>query len=213
MLERRKRILLWVMSALAVGFGLFSIMVILFPDSLLDREFSKEVQEHHSVFLDALMKWISIPGYMPYSGIMIVLTAAIFLLFRYKKEALYILLTASAGIVSSAFKILINRPRPTESVVRIVEKAKHQSFPSGHVLFYVVFFGFLVLLMRHLKTLPLVLRFGVSIICLILIFTVPLSRIYLGAHWFTDVTAGFLLGLICLFFLSYFYLRKVNSKV
>jgi len=211
-MDRRKKIILLVLSSLAIGFGLLSVVVLLFPNSILDTEFSEEVQEHHNPVLDRLMEWISFPGYSPYSIILVVLTSLIFFLFKYRKEALYILLTLHSGIVSFLLKILINRPRPTETAVRIVEKAKHQSFPSGHVLFYVVFFGFLVLLMRHLKTLPLFIRWPVSLISLILIFTVPLSRVYLGAHWFTDVTAGFFLGLICLYFLAHFYLRRQGEK-
>jgi undecaprenyl-diphosphatase len=111
-------------------------------------------------------------------------------------------------LVSSALKILINRPRPTEDVVRILEKAKRQSFPSGHVLFYVLFFGFLALLMYHLKNIPKYIRLIIGIIAVFLIFTVPLSRVYLGAHWFTDVLGGFLLGILSLLILSYLYLRK-----
>jgi membrane-associated phospholipid phosphatase len=51
-------------------------------------------------------------------------------------------------------------------------------------------------------------RLMVTGICMTLIFTIPVSRIYLGAHWFTDVLGGFMLGLICLYILSYLYLKK-----
>jgi undecaprenyl-diphosphatase len=134
----------------------------------------------------------------------------LFLLFKFKKEALFICFTGVSGLVSSSLKILINRPRPTEDVVRILEETKRQSFPSGHVLFYVLFFGFLTLLMYHLKTIPKSFRICLGLFFLFMIFTVPLSRVYLGAHWFTDVLGGFLLGMLCLLILSYFYLRKGN---
>lgn len=208
MILKRKRIIFYVLTLLLSGFILLTAFISFFPESMLDREFSEEVQEHQHPLLDALMKAISFPGQRPYSIIMIVLGSLSFLVFRLKREALFMLFTSLSGLISHSLKILIDRPRPTDSFVRIIEKAEHQSFPSGHVLFYVIFFGFLVVLMYHLKAIPKPVRLFISAVALFLIFTIPLSRIYLGAHWFTDVTAAFLLGLICLFFLSYFYLKK-----
>ena len=204
----RKRTYIITLLLIVTGFVLLSIFVFYFPDSPLDREFSDEVQEHHNEFMDGLMRAISWFGYMPWSAAAVIGTAVAFFIFRYKKEGLFILLTMASGLVSSGLKILFNRPRPTEDLVRIIEKAKHQSFPSGHVVFYVTFFGMLFLIMRHHKRFTRILRLPVMVLCIFLIFTVPLSRIYLGAHWFTDVTAGFFAGLFCLAILGYFYLFK-----
>jgi len=204
----RKRILLYVLGIILLGFILLTALVYAFPHSVIDREFSKEIQEHQHPLLDTLMKYISAVGIFPYSVILVLCTALTFYLLKFRKEALYICLTLVSGLVSASLKIIINRPRPTEDIVRIVEKATRQSFPSGHVLFYVAFWGFMALLMYHLKSIPKLLRIIVGSISLFLVFTIPFSRIYLGAHWFTDVVAGFLLGMLCLLILSYLYLRK-----
>jgi undecaprenyl-diphosphatase len=201
---------MYVLGALLAGFIILTALVYSFPNSVIDHEFSEEIQEHQMPALDLLMKGISAVGVFPYSMILVLITAFIFLICRYKKEALFLCFTLLSGVVSSALKILIKRPRPTENFVRIIEKAKHQSFPSGHVLFYVVFFGFLALLMYHLKSITKSLRIVVGGISLFLVFTVPLSRVYLGAHWFTDVLGGFLMGMLCLLILSFMYLRKPN---
>lgn len=208
----RKRILLFLILGLLSGFLLLTALIFISPHSDIDREFSEEVQEYQHPGLDALMKGISSVGVFPISLIMVLITALVFYLFKYKKEALFICFTLFSGVVSASLKILVDRPRPTESMVRIVEKAQNQSFPSGHVLFYVLFFGFLALLMFYVKSIAKPVRIIVGSISLFLIFTVPFSRVYLGAHWFTDVLAAFFLGMICLLILSYYYLRKPTSS-
>jgi len=203
-----KHVLKFVLGIIALGFIVLTILVVVFPHDIIDREFSQEVQERQNHVLDTLMKGVSWFGYFPGSAIMVLMGASLFFIFKYRKEALFVLLTSLAAVVSSLVKVVVNRPRPTEPLVRIVQKVNEQSFPSGHVLFYVMYFGFLTVLMYDIKAIPRVVRITVSAISLILIFTIPFSRIYLGAHWFTDVAAGFLLGLICLYVLCYFYFKK-----
>lgn len=205
---KNKRKIIYVEGILSLGFILLTVLVLIFPISLVDKEFSEEIQEHRYPVLDTIMELISWPGTMPHSLVVVLVTSGIFLLFKYKREALFILLTLFTGVISYVLKVVINRPRPTADLVRILKETSNQSFPSGHVLFYVVFFGFIVMLMRHLKYIPQLLRTTVTSLCLFLIFTVPLSRVYLGAHWFTDVAGGFLLGLFMLFILSMSYLRN-----
>ncbi|MBD1366148.1 phosphatase PAP2 family protein [Mucilaginibacter sp. ZT4R22] len=210
--KRRKRILALVLLIISIGFVALTILVMLYPTSFIDVEFSEEVQQHQNKFLDAVMEIISMPGYMPESPIMILCTSLVLFLFRYKKAAVFVLFTTVAGLVSTIVKALVNRPRPSDDVVRIVLKTTQQSFPSGHVLFYVVFFGFLVVLMYQLEDIPKFLRGFVIAVSLFMIFVIPLSRIYLGAHWFTDVMGGFLLGLLCLYLLSWLYLHKPAKR-
>jgi membrane-associated phospholipid phosphatase len=210
--KRRQRILALVLLIISIGFVALTVLVMLYPTSFIDVEFSKEVQEHQNKFLDTLMYLISVPGYMPESPIMIVCTSLVLFLFRYKKAAVFVLFTMLAGLVSTIVKALVNRPRPSDDLVRIVLKTTQQSFPSGHVLFYVVFFGFLLVLMYQLEDIPKFLRWFVIAVSLFMIFVIPLSRIYLGAHWFTDVTGGFLLGVLCLYLLSWLYLRKPAKR-
>ena len=209
LINKKQKHLLWkVIAVLAAGFLLTSIFVLHFPVSVADREFSGEVQEHTSPILDAVMVAISWLGYMPNTLFVVLGTALLFFLFTYKKEALLLVLTLGANVVCSVVKIIINRPRPSSLLVRIVGATRQQSYPSGHVVFYIVFLGFLVLLMYRLVTIPKFIRIGVSFIGILLILTIPFSRIYLGAHWFTDVLGGFLLGALCLLTISYYYLKN-----
>jgi membrane-associated phospholipid phosphatase len=204
--------MLFVLLVISLGFIGLTLLVHLSPVPAIDLMFSKEIQEHQNAFIDQAMSIISSPGYMPESVIMIAATSLLFLLFKYRKAALYVLFTALSGLVSTVVKSLINRPRPSKNLVHVLHETAQQSFPSGHVLFYVVFFGFLILLMIQLEHLSKAVRYTVGFVSLFLIFSIPISRIYLGAHWFTDVVGGFLLGLLCLYMLSWLYLRKPANK-
>lgn len=187
---------------------MLTTFVFCFPLSAADKEFSGELQEHTSPLLDRTMKAISWLGYMPGSLIVVLITALMFFLFKYKKEALFLVITMASNVLCSVVKIIVNRPRPAQSLVRIIGTTRQQSYPSGHVVFYIAFLGFLILLMYRSATIPKFIRTGVSFIAIILILAIPFSRIYLGAHWFTDVLGGFLFGALCLFAVSYYYLKS-----
>jgi len=200
--------MLYVPGGICIGFILLTILVIIFPHSFIDLEFSQEIQEHKNPLLDSSMKLVSWFGYFPGSAIAVISATLVFFIFKYRREALFVFFTSVSGLISSLVKILVNRPRPAAPLVRVVQKVNEQSFPSGHVLFYIVFFGFLTVLMYRLKSIPKIARVCVAAVSLALIFTVPFSRIYLGAHWFSDVLGGFLLGILSLFALCFFYFRK-----
>ena len=208
MFQNRKRILIYVLGSLLLGFIILTILISYTPIPLFDHEFSEEVQEHQHPFLDKLMNVVSWPGYAPQSMLLVLSVSLVFFLLKKKREAFFIALTLLSGVISRVLKILIDRPRPTDDLVRIIDVAKYQSFPSGHVLLYVIFFGFLIVLMSKMKEIHGAVRIAVIVVCAFLIFTIPFSRIYLGAHWFTDVLGSIMLGLLGLFFLSYYYLKS-----
>lgn len=191
---------------LTIGFIILSYLVHIYPPSSLDLNISHEVQKDHTLALDHFTAFISWFGHVSVAGAMTALVALLFFLFNYKREALFTILTLASGLISTVIKIMVNRPRPTKELVRIVEIAKQQSFPSGHTLFYTIFFGFLIIVMANLKSVNHYIRVGVTVVSAAMILLIPVCRIYLGAHWFTDVLGGLILGVLCLFVLGYFYL-------
>lgn len=210
--KRDERLLLHISLVLLGGFILLTLFVYLLPPTFIDIEFSEEVQEDRNPLLDWTMRLVSWFGNGVVPVVLTVLTALVFYIVRARREALFVLLTLLAGAVIYVLKIAVDRPRPTEDLVTIIEHAQFQSFPSGHVTFYVVFFGFLTFLMYRLSWVFNWLRWSVGLISLALIFSVPFSRMYLGAHWFTDVLAGFLVGLLCLIGLAQWYLLKKTAS-
>src|SRR4051812_39341121 len=130
---RRKRILTYILITIILGFLLLSILVSFFPSSFIDREFSEEIQEHENPFLDMIMKAVSYPGYLPYAPIMVIITALLFYIRKHKREAVFVILTLFASLLSTLAKLVVNRPRPGKDIVKVLIQTHQQSFPSGHV--------------------------------------------------------------------------------
>jgi undecaprenyl-diphosphatase len=97
------------------------------------------------------------------------------------------------ALLGSLIKLAVHRPRPAPDLVHVIQQLQDASFPSGHVLFYTVFFGFLIFLAYTLLK-PSWLRTGLCGVLGALVALVGLSRIYVGDHWASDVAGAYLLG-------------------
>lgn len=100
-----------------------------------------------------------------------------------------------AVLLNLGLKHVFSRPRPTD-VVRIVTEAG-SSFPSGHTMAAACFYGFLIWLIWQLCK-NRVLRNALSALLTLVIMLVAASRVYLGAHYFTDVTGGLCVSFVYL---------------
>ncbi|RZJ64797.1 MAG: phosphatase PAP2 family protein [Flavobacterium sp.] len=211
-MQKNLRTLNLLLAILIIAFIALTAFVIKHPLPEIDFSISKFVQQYHSDTLDKVMLAISFFGELPWSLVMVLVVAGIFFAFKHRREAYFITAILASGLVILGAKHIFNRPRPTELQVRLVEINRFQSFPSGHVTSYILFFGFMIVLMKYMKNLSSTTRKVITYISAFYMITIPISRIYLGAHWFTDVMAGLLLGLICLYPLSFFYLKRNGDK-
>lgn len=203
-----RNFLIFSFFALVISFIILSFLVVQYPVPNLDVQISLFVQKIQSPILDQIMLGISFFGELPWSLIMVLIVASIFFIAKFRREAYFITSILSSGLVILGIKNIINRPRPTEFYVRLVEINRFQSFPSGHVMSYILFFGFIIILMKNLKSIPNSIRQTATYISLFLMLLIPFSRVYLGAHWLSDTIGGFILGLICLYPICYFYFKK-----
>jgi membrane-associated phospholipid phosphatase len=91
-------------------------------------------------------------------------------------------------------KQLFNRARP---LVPLLEPVQGLSFPSGHALMSMSFYGLLILLIWE-NVSNRVWKWTLCLLLLLLILLIGFSRIYLRLHYFSDVIAGFAMGVIWL---------------
>lgn len=204
-IKRDERWLLHIVLLLITAYVVLSVLVVMMSTSSFDTGITLRLQKNHTPALDAFMNVISwfasIPGGLTTMGA----AAVAFFLAGKRREALFVFAPILAVPIVSLVKRLFNRARPTAELVRVVRDFHNESFPSGHVVFYTVLFGFLTYLMYRHKDLPNAVRVAVSALSIFLILSVPFSRMYLGAHWFTDVVAGFCLGCLLLIGLALWY--------
>jgi undecaprenyl-diphosphatase len=117
------------------------------------------------------------------------------------------LCTAGSGLLNRAIKMFIARPRPAAPEVEVFRAHSGQSFPSGHVTFYVCYFGFLFFVAYALLPERTPARRAAFTLCVLMIALVGLSRVYLGAHWPSDTIGAYFLGGLWLAFSLYLYRR------
>ena len=119
-------------------------------------------------------------------------TVMLFLLIKNKKIGLSIISNiVIITVLNQLLKRILQRPRPTE--FRIVEE-KGYSFPSGHSMVSMAFYGYLIyLIYRYIKNKYV--KWTLITILSILICLIGISRIYLGVHYTSDVLGGFLLSI------------------
>jgi len=189
-----------------------ALWVSFFPVIPFDVFLSQKLQSRGDFIFPMLMKSVSIFG-QPLVAIISVLLFPLILFFNsHDREAVFLLFTFPVDGISLLLKDIIHRPRPQNNFVFIKSKAIGSSFPSSHVVHYVVFFGFLFVAMLFAHRLPVWLRMAVAFISLFLILSVSVSRIYLGMHWTTDVLGGYLIGFIFLAIILYFYRKALKNS-
>lgn len=121
-----------------------------------------------------------------------------------KKHRWYSIKVPAVAITSVllmfVLKNLFGRSRPSgEPFGPLLFEARGLSFPSGHALMSVTFYGLMIYIVWHEVKNPN-LKWGLIIALLILIHLIAFSRIYLRVHYFTDVMAGLAMGFIWLVF-------------
>jgi undecaprenyl-diphosphatase len=159
-----------------------------------DKEVSSYVVSFRSDTLTLFFRFMTDVGDR-YAYILISVALGAYLFLRHKNwkftvQTIVVLLLAT--LTNILLKSVINRARPAHE--HLVE-VNTLSFPSGHSMSAMAFYGFLIYLSLNSKITILLKVFLVAILA-VTIFSIGISRIYLGVHFPSDVAAGFVGGLI-----------------
>ena len=183
--------------------------------ALAEEVFHQEIMNGDIVGYDIVSKLFKFNVSTPiakfitnFGGEIFVISLTTILFFVIKDKKIGISIITNLGIVTilnQIIKFIMQRPRPTE--FRIIEETGY-SFPSGHSMVSLAFYGYLVYLIykyinnKHLKR-------TLIIILSVLICIIGVSRIYLGVHYTSDVLGGFLISFAYLII----YIELVNKFV
>ena len=167
---------------------------------MIDSSIYNYISLYINDFNTLLMKIITFFG-----SSLFIISVVIILLFFSKKHYLKIILMFIGEIMLNNFaKIIIKRDRPN-ILPLVIEKSF--SYPSGHAMISTFFYFFLIYFLLN-SSITKNKKILLSFICLLFIFLICLSRIYLGVHYFSDIIGGILLGLSYFYFCFYFYQKK-----
>lgn len=173
-----------------LSFIIFLILGYLIKTSeniILDNIFYDFISKFINNNLTNIIKFITFLG----SALFVIsITVFILIFFKNKKYGLFLALNLIIiTIFQYLLKALFSRPRPID--INLIDETNF-SFPSGHSLTAMAFYGFIIYLIYNSK-----IRYKKTCISILLalILSIGLSRVYLGVHYTTDVLGGFCFSL------------------
>jgi membrane-associated phospholipid phosphatase len=111
---------------------------------------------------------------------------------------------AIAGLAGRVIKISTGRARPSVKTEEVWEgprfSSKFHAFPSGHVAASTAFFA--VLLFANWR---------IGLACLPIPLLIGFSRMYVAAHYLSDVVFAAVLGIVCAIFVNCLFLREIRN--
>lgn len=185
-------------------FGILEDVVSGDPLVRADTAIYHALQDLRTVPGDAVMLAITELGD---TSVVVAMTSAVFLWLIWRRAwrtaAFWLAAIAGASALNTAIKVTLHRARPGEL---FYTGWSAFSFPSGHSTVNLVLYGFLAFLIcRELRP---AWRPAIAFAAISFALLIAFSRVYLGAHWFSDVVGGLAFGTAWLAGLGFFYLRK-----
>jgi membrane-associated phospholipid phosphatase len=200
---------LWLLAVLgfAIAAG-FAAAVDYFPADLWLSHRFQDIDA--AAFSDAL-NWAARLAEIPLVALVVFGSALVLWLLTNRSAAIWLVAALAASLANRGVKLLVDRPRPAGHLVEVSQKTSSTSFPSGHAAAAVLVYGFIFYLAGLLIPSRL-LRLLVQALCLGIIVLTALQRVYVGAHWPSDVLGGLLFGGLLLSLLIWSH-RRFRSLI
>ena len=190
-------------------FGILEDVVTGDPLLLADSAIYHALQDLRTTPGDAVMIAITELGD---TKVVVAVTIVVLLWLMWKRAwrtaTYWLVAIAGASALNTVIKVALHRARPDEL---LYSGWSAFSFPSGHSTVNVVLYGFLAFLIA--RDIRPAWRLAVALSAATLIFLIAFSRLYLGAHWFSDVLGGLAFGSAWLTLLSLSYLRRQAERI
>ena len=207
--NKTKKIIKWILFAIT---AILAIVVTINVKNGRILELDLNIYKFFSenIINDKLTPIVKVITHIGGAKIVFVLTVLAIILIKALKNKLFLL----TGIVGTAglnvvLKHIVQRERP--NINRLIPE-KGYSFPSGHSMMSMAFYGMLIfLIFKYVKNTAL--KWTLIVILTILLSTIGITRIYLGVHYPSDVIGGFVVSLTYLFILTEIYNKvKIEEK-
>lgn len=183
-------------TAIAVSFH--------FDDSV--RDF---VMQHQNRAMRNFMRYVSLFGDWPsHAAVGLVLLGIAWRRGSQKWTRIFLAMLLAmilAGVAGTVIKRTVPRPRPSAQTEmrwggpRL--SSKYHSFPSGHVAASTAFFGVLFIARRR-----------ICLACLAIPILIGFSRMYLRAHYLSDVVCAAILGTLCALIVAHFLFLQIGNR-
>ena len=207
--NKTKNIIKWILCAITAILAIV-ITINVKNGKILELDLNIYKFFSENIINDKLTPIVKVITHVGGAKIVFVLTVLAIILIKGLKNKLFLL----TGIVGTAglnvvLKHIIQRERP--NINRLIPE-KGYSFPSGHSMMSMAFYGMLIfLIFKYVKNTAL--KWTLIVILTILLSTIGITRIYLGVHYPSDVIGGFLVSLTYLFILTEIYNKvKIEEK-
>lgn len=207
--NKTKNIIKWILCAITAILAIV-ITINVKNGKILELDLNIYKFFSENIINDKLTPIVKVITHIGGAKIVFVLTVLAIILIKGLKNKLFLL----TGIVGTAglnvvLKHIVQRERP--NINRLIPE-KGYSFPSGHSMMSMAFYGMLIfLIFKYVKN--TVLKWTLIVILTILLSTIGITRIYLGVHYPSDVIGGFVVSLTYLFILTEIYNKvKIEEK-
>ena len=207
--NKTKNIIKWILCAITAILAIV-ITINVKNGKILELDLNIYKFFSENIINDKLTPIVKVVTHVGGAKIVFVLTVLAIILIKGLKNKLFLL----TGVVGTAglnvvLKHIVQRERP--NINRLLPE-KGYSFPSGHSMMSMAFYGMLIfLIFKYVKNTAL--KWTLIVILTILLSTIGITRIYLGVHYPSDVIGGFVVSLTYLFILTEIYNKvKIEEK-